>query len=209
MLDDVKYKEKNWRNYLWGGFANMDASSSSMDLDEVSIKRMFFAAMRENVSMDEIKKVIQEYLEGHEWNSAAISSQIKCVERFVKSIKPTKKKKTAWLIRWETMGESLPYDNQIIAIRDGRTSLEKIKEYVEQYYISRHSTLVEKMHYSSYPKDNPYPAQYVMSLNDGCRLAGMTCGHSPFIFASYVKNLKIYTDAEDGAILSWDKVKIN
>ena len=179
MTDNEKPKKPDWRNYLRGGFAYMDAPFAVHALDEARARKMFFAAMRENVTIDDIKQAAQEYLEERTWNRDAIPSQIKRVERFVKSIKATKKKKSAWLIRWETMGEPLSYDDQIIAIRDGRTSSEKIKEYVEQYYISAHYSLAEKMHYSSHPKDNPYPAEYASHPRGSRWLARITCGSTP------------------------------
>lgn len=207
MIENEEPKKQDWRNYLRGGFAYMDAPFAVHPLDEARARKMFFAAMRENVTIDDIKKAAQEYLEKRSWNPDAIPTQIKRVERFVKSIKPTKKKKSAWLIRWETIGEPLSYDDQIIAIRDGRISSEKIKEYVEQYYMSTHYEIAEKMHYASHQKDNPYPAEYATHPSGGIWTARITCGDNPFICASFVKNLKAYSDDEDGMILSWDKVK--
>lgn len=208
MRDNQSPKEQDWRNYLAGGFSYMDAPFAMHALDEARARKMFFAAMREKVTIDDIKQAAQEYLEERSWAPNTIPSQIKRVERFVKSIKPTKKKKSAWLVRWETMGDPLPFNDQIIAIRDGRTSSEKIREYVEQYYMTTHYSLAEKMHYSSHPKDNPYPAKFFTHPNGGCWSVRITCGHNPFIFASFVKNLEVFTDSENGTVLLWEDVKL-
>ena len=168
---------------------------------------MFFAAMRERATIDDIKAEAADYLASNSWNPATIPQQIKRVERFVKSIKPAQKKKSAWLVMWETMDDELPYEKRIISIRDGRTSPDRIKEYVEQFYISTSYSLSEKMHYSSHRKDNPYPAEFFSHPSGGRWLGGITCGHNPFIVAHFVKKLKIYIDDEGGPALSWEMVK--
>jgi len=208
-MDESNAPEKeDWRHYLAGGFAFLDAPFAGHPLDKRRAQKMFFAAMREGASIDDIKVAAKEYLDKRTWNPTTIPDQIKRVERFVRSIKPAQKKKSAWLIMWETTGKELPYLERIIAIRDGRTSPERIKEFVEQFYISTTYSLSEKMHYSSHRKDNPYPAEYFSHPRGGRWTGGITCGHNPFVLARFVKKLKIYMDDEGEPALSWENVKL-
>ena len=207
METSTEPEKQDWRHYLAGGFAFTDAPFASHPLDQQRARKMFFAALREGATIDDIKVAAKEYLDDRSWNPSAILEEIKRVERFVKSIKPAQKKNSAWLIMWETMGEELPYSKRIIAIRDGRTSPERIKEFVEQFYISTSYSLSEKMHYSSHAKDNPYPAEYLSHPKGGRWTGGITCGHNPFVLARFVRKLKIYIDDENEPALSWEKVK--
>lgn len=200
--------KQDWRRYLAGGFAFMDAPFAVHPNDEQRARKMFFAALREGATIEDITAATKEYLEKRSWNPAAIPRQIARVELFVKSIKPTRTKKSAWLIMWETVGEELPYRDRIISIRDGRTNSERIREFVEQFYISSASSLSEKMHYSSHPKDNPYRAEYMTHPRGGRWSGGITCGHNPFISARFVKKLKVYMDDDGEPALSWEDVTL-
>ena len=201
--------KQDWRHLLAGGFAFMDAPFASHPLDAKRARRMCFAAMRDGVSLEEIKQAAADYLDSHSWNPATIPKQIKSVERFVRSIKPARKKKSAWLITWEhANSENSNTSGQVIAIRDGRSSSKKIKDFVEQHYIAVNYSLFEKMHYSSHRKDNPYTAEYI-PLPDGVGwLARIHCGHNPFIYARLVRNLRLYDDDEGGIVLDWDKWRV-
>lgn len=207
MLEDIAPDKQDWQHYLAGGFAFMDAPFGSHPLDEKRARKMYFAALRERVTLDEIKAAAADYLKKRSWNPSLIPEQIRRVERFVKSVNPTQTKKSAWLITWETIGEELTYAERFIAIRDGRTSIEKIQEFVEQFYISTKYSLAEKMHYSSHRKDNPYPARTFAQPGNKYMLGGITCGHDPFILARYVKKLKIYIDDDGEQALSWETAR--
>lgn len=200
-------KRQEWRALLAGGFAGMDAPFAGHPCDERRARKMYFAAMRENVTDDEIIDAAAIFLASHARNPATIPDQISRVERFIKSIRPTKRKKSAWLITWEHVGDNKSdIPGGIIAIRDGRTSAERVKEFVEHHYIAVYYSVWEKAHYSSHQKDNPYPAEYHRLPDGGVWLAGITCGHNPFIYARFVKNLRIYQRGAAGTALVWDDV---
>ncbi len=208
-MTDIEPKMQDWRLLLAGGFAGMDALFAVHPLDAERARKMFFAAMREGVMLDEIKQVTAEYLKNRSWNPDAIPDQIQRVERFVKSIKPARKKKSAWLVTWEYVGIEQPeLSERIISIRDGRTSPEKIKDFVAQYYIAKHYSLDEKMHFSSHPKDNPYPAQFSTHPWGGLWTAKICCGHNPFIYARFIKNLKLYDDGDGDSAMTWDELVV-
>lgn len=202
-------RHEDWRHWLAGGFAFMDAPFGGHPLDDRRARKMVFAAMRDGASIDDIKEAAVAYLEERSWNPATIPSQIQRVEKYLKSFKPAKRKKSAWLLTWEYANDDRrPISDRVIAIRDGRMSSEKIKEFVEQTYIASLYSLDEKMHYSSHAKDNPYPAVYGMHPKGGRCLAKMTCGHNPFIMARVVRDLRLYNDKEGDEALTWQELPV-
>lgn len=51
--------------------------------------------------------------------------------------------------------------------------------------------LAEKVHYSSHRDDNPYPVRYLHTPSGETWLAGMHCGHDPYIFARIVNDFRL------------------
>ena len=82
----------------------------------------------------------------------------------------------------------------------------KIQEFVEEYYMATHYSLEEKMHYSSHPKDNPYPATFASHPMGGRWYAKIDCGPNPFIHARLVRNLKLFKGADGDSALTWDEI---
>lgn len=202
-------EQDDWRNLLAGGFAYMSAPFAVHPLDALRARRMVFATMREGVSVEDIMRAAEDYLNSQSWNPPAISKEVKRVERFVRSVKPAQKKKSAWLITWEHAGsENSDLIERIIAIRDSRTSSDKIKDFVEQHYIAVNYSPAEKMHYSSHRRDNPYPADYFRHSKGWVWTARIHCGHNPYIYARFVRNLRLYDDDTSGFVLTWDDIPV-
>lgn len=206
---DADDRLQDWRHWLAGGFAFMDAPFASHPKDEGRARKMVFAAMRDGATIEDIKTAAQDYLKERSWIPEAIPAQIVRVERFVKSIKPTMRKKSAWLITWEhVVADIPPIEDRVIAIRDGRVSSEKIREFVEQTYTASTYSLDEKMHYSSHAKDNPCPAKYAIHPRGGYLYRKITCGDNPFISARIVKDLRLFEDANGEQVLDWAEVTL-
>ena len=56
------------------------------------------------------------------------------------------KKKSAWVVTWESLSQDCPdLPERIISIRDGRTSPERIREFIEQHYMATQYSLREKI----------------------------------------------------------------
>ena len=199
--------KRDWRKLLAGGFAGMNAAFAVHPNDAERARKMVYTALREKVTLDEIKQAAREHLTHFGASADQIQDQVKRVEKFVKSVNPATRKKSAWLITWEHAEPNPPcIMDRLIAIRDGRTSPERVKEFVEQYYISTQYTPAEKMHYASHPKDNPYPANFGTHPLGGYWLSKVDCGHNPFIIALYVKNLRLYDDGMGDTALTWDEL---
>ena len=86
-------KTQSWQQLLGGGFAGMDSPLAVHPNDARRARKIYFAAMREKVALEDIKDATAEYLKEHSWKPDNISKQIRRVESFLKSIKPTQKKK--------------------------------------------------------------------------------------------------------------------
>ena len=195
---DERSEKADWRRLLAGGFAFMSAPFAVHPLDEQRARKMVFAAKREGASLAEIKAEAEAYLRKNSWRPEDIAEEAKRVEAFVKSIEPVRRKKSAWVITWEyPSGYQPSLRERLIDVRDGRTSAERIREFVERHHVASLYSAEEKMHYASNPKDNPYPAVFVKLKGGVPWTAVIVCGHNPFIQAKYVHNLKVYEDDEE------------
>lgn len=68
--------------------------------------------------------------------------------------------KSAWLITWEWIGDHAAVEQKIVAILNYRKSAKYVKDFIEQLYIEKTSTVTEKMSFAKDRKSNPYPAKY-------------------------------------------------
>jgi hypothetical protein len=193
-----------WRRLLRGGFAFQNALFASHPRDGERARKMLFFALRDNVTPEQILSEARDYLnETVGLASISIEDQLARVEAFLGTFRLVKKKKSAWLVFWNSvppLGEEP--GREILTIMDSRKSVERIQDFLEQTYIAKEYGLREKMLYATRPKSNPYPATY---HNDGgSGRAGITCGHNPWLEARFVRNLCLERGPEGHGILSWD-----
>lgn len=200
--------EPEWLRLLKGGFAFMTAPFAMHPLDAARARKMVFASIRDRVTTDDLKAAAIQHLETQGCNQDMIEENINRLFRFISTVKPTRTKKSAWLIYWEYMQDDIPeIEERIIAIWDGRKSGEKVREFVEQYYMAQSYSLLEKTHFATHRKDNPYPATFDRNGN-GVQWSGViTCGGNPFVIAQYVKKLCVYDDQQNGTAITWENVK--
>ena len=196
-----------WRSRLPGCFAGMTAPFGVHPKDEQRAERMFHLAMREGATTEQIVREATRWLKTQGVTDEGIARQIQRIKKF--SANPMRKSRleSAWLITWE--GTNPPNDQRkrVASILSGRTSSERVREYVEQLHVDLLYSLREKLSYARNRKANPYPAEFVRI--DGVQWGGrITCGHNPHLAARKVKNLRIVKTAQGGEILQWEEVPI-
>jgi hypothetical protein len=105
----------------------------------------------------------------------------------MKDEKPIIKLKGAWIITWEWASDSAALVDSFAGIINYRKSTKYVKDLVEFLYNLKTSNLNELAAYAKNRKNIPYKA--VVDFN-----SRITCGHHPFLFARYVKNIEIFVD---------------
>ena len=116
---------------------------------------------------------------------------------------PTKKHRTrkrqllhergmsAWLLTWEFgPGRQRSARDRIAAILNPRWSSDRILRIVEVLHNAKNYSLTEQAGYANTYAFNPYPAEY-LRVNGVRHLGFITCGHSPWLYARLVTDLKI------------------
>jgi hypothetical protein len=109
------------------------------------------------------------------------------------------RKSRAWVVRWESITDS-PIRKKIIAIFDSRFSGERIRWFVEKFYMTQTCTPREM---TSYVRNK---AEFMINEEGmGC-FGYIRCGHQPLVLATIVKDL-IVTDKGDGnQEVSWTDI---
>jgi len=77
---------------------------------------------------------------------------------------------TAWLVRWDWVGDHAKPEEPIIAILSPRTSGKEVLKFVERYYAAVSYTSAEKLALVRGTWPNPYPAKFgtsLVTLEDG------------------------------------------
>lgn len=205
--DPLKINRADWKRLLAGGFAFEAAGFAVHPLDEERARATVFSALHAKVSLPEILAAAREYLKRQRCLDEWIEEQVKKVERFVKSVKLAETKRKAWVITWEgsCISDRSPSD-RIIAVHDSRIGAETVEKFVGMHYVASTCSLAEKVHYSSHRDDNPYPVRYLHTEGGDIWLAGMHCGHDPYIFARIVSDFRLVS-TEKGTIAQWKELK--
>lgn len=202
-------KEKNWKQLVPGCFAGTRAPFGIHQNDKERAINMFHLALCQGACMAEVIKEAEKHL--RKWSSS--EKFITYQKGLIKSFKPNPfknklKKSKAWLITWEGTGVNKKKMSQyVVNIFDSRMSTQRIKDFLESYYIACHYGLFEKATYASNPsrKRNPYPAE--SAKFNGVRWHGqLTCGHNPFLFARIVENLVVSIDKENKETINWEEL---
>jgi len=163
--------------------------------DEQRAEWMFHLAMREGATTEQIVREATRWLKTQGVTDESVARQIQRIKKF--SANPMRKSRleSAWLITWEGTNPPKDQRKRVVSILSGRTSSERVREYVEQLHVDLLYSLHEKMTYARNRKANPYPAEFVRI--DGVQWAGrITCGHNPHLAARKAKKPE---DREDRA----------
>ena len=199
-------KEKNWKKLVPGCFAGIEAPFGIHPNDKERAIKMLHLAFCQGASMKEVIEEAETHL--RKWSSSKKFMDYQ--KGLIKIFKPNPfknklAKSKAWLITWE--GSKVNKSQQVVNIFDSRISTQRVKDFLENYYIACHYSLFEKATYASNPsrKRNPYPAESA-KLNGVPWHGQFTCGHNPFLFARIVKNLIVSIDKKKKEIISWEEM---
>lgn len=113
--------------------------------------------------------------------------------------------KTTWLVTWDWIGKHAEMKPEIVAILNYRYSAERVKKYIEQYYIDQYYSLEEKMACAKSSKNNPYPAEFGR-INGVIFEGRITCGHNPWLFGRLVQNIRLQVNQDGKEQLLWDEI---
>lgn len=189
--------DPDWKRLLEGGFAFQNAPFASHPLDAGRARKAVFSSIRAGISSDDFLTEADVYLRECVGFGPEIKDQIARVEEFLSQTKLVRKKKSAWLIYQTEASHHSP--SEVLCIIDSRRGVDRVSQLVEQMYMAQNYSLVEKMHFSSRPRDNPYPAK--ASFTE--RHAIITCGHNPWLEARVVRNLKLNRSPNGVELLEW------
>ncbi len=115
--------------------------------------------------------------------------------------------KSAWPLTWDSIGSHKsppPGGNRILAILNYRRSPERVREFVEDLYVTLAGGLSDKVAIATDRQANLYPT--MLGNVGGVRVIDqMHCGHNPWINARRVRNVRLErVDGEER--LAWDEV---
>lgn len=208
MVEPSDRNIKSWQEQIPGAFAGMPspftANFASHPKDRKRAIRMLLSAKIEGASKKNILSATKSWLVGADCKLEFIDQQLDRVEQLYKEILELRPKKSAWLVMWDgTSVDKWAQEKRIVAVFDARTSPEKIRSFMEEYYKTDKYSLEEKVRFSSNPKkkQNPYPAEF-QRVGDGNFLKSITCGHNPFLNARIVEQL-IVSHGTDTRTLHW------
>jgi hypothetical protein len=200
---------KNWKKLIPGCFAGMEAPFGVHPNDEKRAIKMLHLALCQGASMQDVIKEAKKHINKYSSSKKFLNYQIDLIKSFKPNPFKSKLKKTrAWLVTWEEIGtETMELSERIVNIFDSRLSAERIKDFIEDFYISTQYSPFEKVTFSNNRKNNPYPAEY-FKINGIPWIARITCGHNPYLFARIVNNLTVVLNQPDQEIMSWEDLPI-
>jgi hypothetical protein len=115
-------------------------------------------------------------------------------------------KKRAWVIRWEDVTTS-PIQRKVIAIMDSRISGERIRWFVEQFYMTQTSTPTEMILYARDKQRNPDKAKFMNNSQMEC-MGYISCGHQPRIIATIVEDVKVEDPGDGTQHVTWTDIPL-
>ena len=197
----------DWKKLIPGGFAGMEAPFGVHPNDHERAERMFHHALCQGATMKEIIKEAEKHLATQGCAKGHISYQVNLIKSFKKNPYYKKNFGKAWLITWEGTSVDEDITKRIVSIQNSRLSSDKIKKYMEQFYIDHSYSLFEKLTYKNNKKNNPYKAEYIKI--DGHSWQGrITCGHNPFLLGRLVSNLRYLEDKNGNEYVTLDEMPI-
>ena len=113
---------------------------------------------------------------------------------------PNSKKGTAaWLVTWETTGDYVKTDKNVVAaVLNPRLWGHTVRELLEFIYVNEELDLHGRLEYAK-SKTTPYRAEVIKN--------GVICGHNLFLWARPVENLRVVEDENGQEILAWEEWK--
>lgn len=110
---------------------------------------------------------------------------------------------TAWLVRWEHVGEHARPPRKFVAAFSSRWSSERVKEQVELLYAQLTFSISDQLLFAKSKSFNPYPCR--LTCPQGIPFSNyLACGHNPFLYARLVDNLRMEGEYGDEGSLRWD-----
>ena len=110
---------------------------------------------------------------------------------------------TAWLIKWDWMGDHAAVGEPYVDIVSARRSPDYISKYVQRLYGVFHYSLTERTDFERYrdPRERPFPVVRDMTRHGLL----ISVGHNPHLTARKVRNLVVGLDEETGQdIVTWE-----
>ena len=110
---------------------------------------------------------------------------------------------TAWLIKWDWMGDHAAVGEPYVDIVSARRSPDYISKYVQRLYGVFHYSLTERTDFERYrdPRERPFPVMRDMTRHGLL----ISVGHNPHLTALMVRNLVVGFDEETGQdIVTWE-----
>jgi hypothetical protein len=114
--------------------------------------------------------------------------------------------KRAWLVTWEWDGShaAVEEDKRVVAIFNSRLSTDKVARWMELHYINEWGGLSERLAYAENKKNVAYQAE--IPKIQGVQWSGeVICGDNPYLWARYVYNLRVETNANYEPNLFWEE----
>lgn len=115
---------------------------------------------------------------------------------------------TAWLIKWNWIGDHAAVEQPVVAVLSARTPAETVRRYIEFCHTVARCSLREQVEQARYnmPAEHVYRAEF--DRVDGAIFQGrIVCGHNPFLEACPVENLRLVPDGNGGETLAWDPIR--
>jgi hypothetical protein len=114
--------------------------------------------------------------------------------------------RSAWLITWESFSAPVSDEKKVVAIFNYRWGGRKIREYIEQLYVSSEYSVADKVRVARDGRDKIYPAEFAR-INGVPWHGEIHCGHNPLLRARIVRNVRTIDCAAGVSHLVWDEVR--
>lgn len=108
----------------------------------------------------------------------------------------------AWLVTWEWIGNHAKRHDKVAVILNPRLSAERVRDFVEFFYLNTCYSLSERITYIANKKKNPYPARFIDKEGVPWTVA-IHCGDNPFLFARLVDGLAVGHDEHGKETATW------
>lgn len=178
---------RSWKELVAGGFAGMTAPFGVHPIDKRRASRMLHAANVQGASLDQ---VVAEALR-HLRRQGVTGDLLREEERRIRTFSPNPMAKTKMSRAWLVTLEEMEKKSKVVSVFRAQRSAEKVREYMEQWYIDKYYDLQSKLVYAKSVRHNPYPAEF--ERLDGVQWQGrITCGHNPFLLGRIVLNLQVF-----------------
>ena len=115
--------------------------------------------------------------------------------------------RSAWLVTWESaIVGRVSQDKKVVAVFNYRWGGRKVRELVEQLYVSLEYCPSDKLRVARDGRDRVYPAEF-SRIGDVPWDGEIICGHDPFLRARRVRKLRLVETDMENTRLQWDEVQ--